>query len=212
MPLFPPGRRASAVGGPGETTTAGGLRALRPAARVGRKVQLGAGQLRRVERGLKRGPEALRYTSGLWTSARVQQLIESECGVRYHPGHVWRILRQLGWSCQRPTGRAREGDEAAVRRRKQERWPELKKNPQRGPNHSGCGRKRVERAPASPPHLGSEGLDTGAAASLQLEDAAGHGRGELVEFLFSNVPRRDSQPAGDRIPNPFCCVICPLDC
>jgi transposase len=105
----------------------GGLRALRRAGRAGRKAQLGPEELRRIERGLKRGPEALGYESGLWTSARVAHLIESECGVHYHPGHAWRILRQLGWSCQRPTGRARERDEAAVRRWKQERWPEIKK-------------------------------------------------------------------------------------
>jgi transposase len=105
----------------------GGLRALQRARRAGRKAQLAPEQLRRIERGLKRGPEALGYTSGLWTSARVAHLIESECGVRYHPGHAWRILRQLGWSCQRPTGRARERDEAAIRRWKQERWPEIKK-------------------------------------------------------------------------------------
>jgi transposase len=56
-------------------------------------------------------------------------LIEKECGVRYHAGHAWRILRQLGWSCQRPTGRALERDEDKIRRWKQERWPELKKRP-----------------------------------------------------------------------------------
>ena len=28
--------------------------------------------------------------------------------MKYHPGHVWRLLKQLGWSCQRPTGRALE--------------------------------------------------------------------------------------------------------
>ena len=28
--------------------------------------------------------------------------------VEYHPGHVWKILDDLGWSCQRPVGRARE--------------------------------------------------------------------------------------------------------
>ena len=54
------------------------------------------------------------YDTGLWTSARVAHLIEQECGIEYHPGHVWRILRQLGWSCQRPTGRALERDEAAI--------------------------------------------------------------------------------------------------
>ena len=107
----------------------GGLRALRRAGRAGRKARLRPEDLQRIERGLKRGPEALGYESGLWTSARVAHLIERECGVQYHPGHAWRILRQLGWSCQRPTGRARERDEAAIRRWKQKRWPEIKKKP-----------------------------------------------------------------------------------
>ena len=31
-----------------------------------------------------------------------------EFGVDYHEGHVWKILRGLGWSPQRPVGRARE--------------------------------------------------------------------------------------------------------
>jgi transposase len=59
-------------------------------------------------------------TTSLWTSARVAHVIETECGVRYHPGHVWRILRQLGWSCQRPV-RALERNEEKIRQRKQQR-------------------------------------------------------------------------------------------
>jgi transposase len=42
---------------------------------------------------------------------------------------VWKILRQLGWSCQRPAGRALERDEKAIQRWKKARWPELKKRP-----------------------------------------------------------------------------------
>ena len=57
----------------------------------------------------------------------VRELIEHQCGVRYHEAHVWRILRQLGWSCQRPTGRALERDEEAIRYWKRVRWPRLKK-------------------------------------------------------------------------------------
>src|SRR6266481_7101583 len=105
----------------------GGVRALKQAGRAGRKARLRPEDLRRIERGLKRGPEALGYENGLWTSVRVARLIEKECGVRYHAGHAWRILRQLGWSCQRPTGRALERDEEKIRRWKQKRWPELKK-------------------------------------------------------------------------------------
>jgi hypothetical protein len=44
-----------------------------------------------------------------------------------HPSQAWRMLRQLGWSCQRPVGRALERDEEKIRRWKQKRWPEIKK-------------------------------------------------------------------------------------
>jgi len=108
-----------------------GRRGLKRAGRAGRKPRLRAQDLERIRRALKRGPEALGYETGLWTAARVAHLIEQECGVQYHPGHVWRLLRQLGWSCQQPTGRALERDEAAVRQWKRKRWPEIKKKPQK---------------------------------------------------------------------------------
>jgi len=102
---------------------------LKQAGRAGRKPRLSALDLERIERALKRGPEAFGYDTELWTSARVADLIEKECGVAYHPGHVWRLLRQLGWSCQRPTGRALERDERAIAQWKRKRWPEIKKKP-----------------------------------------------------------------------------------
>ena len=106
-----------------------GKKGLRKAGRAGRRPRLRPEDRKRIERGLKRGPEALGYETSLWTANRVAHLIERECGIQYHPGHVWRILRQLGWSCQRPTGRAMERDEEKIRRWKQERWPQLKKRP-----------------------------------------------------------------------------------
>lgn len=108
-----------------------GLRGLKQAGRAGRKPQLRGEDLRRIERRLKRGPKALGYATELWTAARVAHLIEEECGVHYHPGHVWRLLRRMGWSCQRPSGRARERDEAAIAEWKRERWPEIKKKPKK---------------------------------------------------------------------------------
>ena len=107
----------------------GGLRALKKAGRAGRKPRLRSEALQRIERGLKRGPQALGYETSLWTSARVAHLIEHECGVKYDPSQAWRILRKMGWSRQRPTGRALERDEAKIQQWKQERWPELKKRP-----------------------------------------------------------------------------------
>src|SRR5262245_62502053 len=104
-----------------------GRAGLKHGGRVGRPPRLATADRRRVEQALKRGPEALGYATGLWTAGRVAALIEQECGVQYHPGHVWRLLKQLGWSCQRPTGRARERDDVAIREWTRRRWPALKK-------------------------------------------------------------------------------------
>lgn len=108
-----------------------GRAGLKKAGRAGRKPRLRKEQWRRIEHALKRGPEELGYATSLWTCKRVAKLIKDECGVRFHEAHVWRLLRSLGWSCQRPTGRALERDEAAIRRWKRERWPTLKKTPQK---------------------------------------------------------------------------------
>src|SRR6516162_4463247 len=75
------------------------------------------------------GPEKLGYETPLWTCARVAHLIDNEFGVEYHPGHVWKILDDLGWSCQRPVGRARERNEEAIRRWRRVEWPGIKKKP-----------------------------------------------------------------------------------
>jgi transposase len=104
-----------------------GVRGLRQAGRTGRPPKLGPAQLRDLERTLKRGPEAIGYATGLWTAGRVRDLIEQRTGVRFHEDHVWRILRKLGWSCQRPTGRALERDEQAIRQWKKVEWPRIKK-------------------------------------------------------------------------------------
>ncbi len=106
-----------------------GVRGLRQAKRTGRPPKLSPAQLRDLERALQRGPEAFGFASGLWTASRVRALIEYRSGVRYHEDHVWRILRKLNWSCQRPTGKALERDEQAIRQWKRVTWPRIKKKP-----------------------------------------------------------------------------------
>jgi transposase len=111
------------------TLAEGGEGALKHPGRAGRKSRLDASDLEGIERALKRGPEAYGYDTELWTTGRVGALIEEQTGIGYHPGHVWKILKKLGWSCQRPTGRARERDEKAIAHWKKVRWPEVKKTP-----------------------------------------------------------------------------------
>jgi len=53
----------------------------------------------------------------------VAEVIAKKFGVAYHPDHVWKILRSLGWTCQKPEQRARERDEAAIRQWREAQWP-----------------------------------------------------------------------------------------
>jgi transposase len=110
---------------------AGGKAALRKAGRAGRKPRLRAADVQRLAELLKQGPERLGYQTPLWTCWRVAHLIEQEFGITYHAGHVWKLLRAMNWSVQRPTGRALERDEEAIRTWKQQRWPALKKKPKK---------------------------------------------------------------------------------
>lgn len=76
---------------------------------------------------LRLGAEAFGYTGQVWTQARVGELIERKFGVSYHVDHVGRILKECGWTYQKPVSRAGQRDEKLVRQWCNERWPELKK-------------------------------------------------------------------------------------
>lgn len=105
----------------------GGQGRLGQAPPLGRPSRLGPAQLKRIEQVLLKGPQALGYTTELWTLPRVAVVVERVSGVRYHPGHVWRVLRGMGWSLQRPALRARERDDEAIAQWKRRDWPRAKK-------------------------------------------------------------------------------------
>ena len=107
----------------------GGASSLRGAGRAGRLPKLDAKQLERVDEALRRGARAHGFNTDLWTLPRVAKVIEQATGVRYHPGHVWRILRSMEWSLQRPAKRARERNEEAVQQWVTETWAAVKKKP-----------------------------------------------------------------------------------
>jgi transposase len=107
----------------------GGKVALASKGQAGPKPKLSAAQAGQVVDALIEGPDAQGYKTHLWTLPRVALLIEQLTGVRYHPGHVWRVLGALGLSCQRPERRAIERDTRALKRWKRVRWPDIKKKP-----------------------------------------------------------------------------------
>ena len=113
------------------TVSQEGEKALRAAGRAGRKPLLDAKQRQRLVARLLEGPEKLGYETPLWTCERVAHLIDQEFGVGYHAGHVWKLLRQLNWSPQRPAGRALERNEEAIREWQRKTWPAIKKKPKK---------------------------------------------------------------------------------
>jgi transposase len=107
----------------------GGVAALRTRLRPGPTPKLTAEQRARIPELLARGAEAYGFAGDVWTTPRVAAVIEREFGVHYHPAHVSRLLRAIGWSLQRPIRRATQRDEAASAAWDAERWPALKKGP-----------------------------------------------------------------------------------
>ena len=104
----------------------GGRGALAGPTRLGRPPRLSDSDWRRVERALLAGAQANGFDTDLWTLPRVAEVIWRTCGVSYHPGHVWWLLRRHRWSPQRPARRASERDEAEIARWRAEEWPRIK--------------------------------------------------------------------------------------
>lgn len=105
----------------------GGTQALRRQAPPGPRPRLSERQRRQLLKQLLKGPQAHGHATQLWTLARIARLIQKLFGVRYHPGHIWYVLRRLGWTTHRPGWRARERDEAAIARWREEDWPRIKR-------------------------------------------------------------------------------------
>jgi transposase len=96
---------------------------------LGRRPKLTVAHKQKLEQALLQGAQAHGFLNDLWTLPRVAALIERQSGVHLHPGHVWRLLGRMGWSLQRPAGKAAQRDEAAIARWKKHTWPALKKRP-----------------------------------------------------------------------------------
>jgi len=96
-----------------------------------------------------KGARAHGFPNELSTLKRIAAVIPVHFGVPYHPAHVWKILRRLGWSCQVPERRPIQRDEQAITHWKRDRWPAIHKSlPPGGPPGLPGGPHGVPQAPA----------------------------------------------------------------
>ena len=73
------------------------------------------------------GPVAYGFDCGIWTSPMVSRVIEEEFDVAYHPGHIRRLLHEIGFSVQRPRRVLARADAEEQDRWHRRTYPNLKK-------------------------------------------------------------------------------------
>lgn len=95
--------------------------------KVGPEAGLTPKDIKTVERSLLKGPVKEGYATDLWTINRIKLLIKRVTGIAYGQTQVWRILRSMGWSPQKPDRRAKERDEKAIAYWRKVEWPSIKK-------------------------------------------------------------------------------------
>ena len=77
------------------------------------------------------GPVAYGFLSGVWTAPMIRRVVSDEFGVDYHPGHVRKLLHQIGFSVQRPKRTLARADEGKRSRWTRYTYPDIKKKPTR---------------------------------------------------------------------------------
>jgi transposase len=106
---------------------ASGEAGLRPRRAPGAEAKLKPRQRRDLVQRLLRGARSQGFSTDLWTSRRVQELVRRHYGVQYHLNYFPILLKALGFSCQKPERQARERDEAAIGQWIRRDWPRVKK-------------------------------------------------------------------------------------
>jgi transposase len=101
---------------------------LAPKPVPGRPRQLTDAQRHHLLNLLLQGARANGFPNELWTLKRIAAVIQVQFGVHYHPAHVWKLLRGLGWSCQVPERRPIHRDEQVIAHWKHYKWPAIKKS------------------------------------------------------------------------------------
>lgn len=106
-----------------------GLTGLLDGYRSGRRRKLEKEDLEKLADILESGPVAYGLSTGVWTSIIITSVIDEEFEVQYHPGHVRKLLKQLGFSVQRPTIQLANADPKQQNKWIRYTYPNLKKTP-----------------------------------------------------------------------------------
>jgi len=106
----------------------GGWHGLRTGQRSGRPKKLTASQIKWVYQTVRdKDPQQFKFEFALWTRSMIADLIKRQFGTRLSSTSVGRLLRQLGFSCQKPLYRAYQRDPKLVKQWKEQVFPQIQK-------------------------------------------------------------------------------------
>jgi transposase len=88
------------------------------------------------------------FPTELWTTKRVRTVVKERFDVEYSTVGIWRVLRSLGFTPQKPEKRATQRDEEAIVAWKRKTWPALKKSPKPRGERSSSSTSRGSRKSA----------------------------------------------------------------
>lgn len=88
------------------------------------------------------------FPTELWTTKRVRAVVKERFDVEYSTVGIWRVLRSLGFTPQKPEKRATQRDEKAIATWKRKTWPALKKSPKPRAERSSSSTSRGSRKSA----------------------------------------------------------------
>ncbi|HBR17195.1 MAG TPA: hypothetical protein DD725_06275 [Deltaproteobacteria bacterium] len=87
---------------------------------------------------LKKGAVEFGYTTDMWTTANISEVVWRKFGIKYHRDHIRKLLHKLGFSCQKPQKRAIERDDRIINNWVKTTWPYVKKNDKKPRNTCVC--------------------------------------------------------------------------
>lgn len=104
-----------------------GKEGLKSKGRPGFKSRLTDDKRSVFKRAVLKGPLVYGFETNLWTLTRLAVVMKKTTGIKFGHDRTWQIVRELGFTCQKPQVRATERDEAAIKAWKAKRLPGLKK-------------------------------------------------------------------------------------
>lgn len=104
-----------------------GIRGLKSLGHPGFSSKLTEEKRKSFKQAILKGPLAYGYETNLWTLPRLAAVMKKVAKVRFSEVWTWHIVRDLGFTPQKPQVKAKERNEQAIARWKAKTLPDLKK-------------------------------------------------------------------------------------